>query len=46
MDQYSNTYGYHAEGRILTANTGNYVYDGDGNRVKKTVGSTTTLYWP
>jgi RHS repeat-associated protein len=46
IDQLSNTYTYDAEGRILTANTGTYVYDGEGNRVKKTVGSTTTLYWP
>jgi RHS repeat-associated protein len=32
--------------RILTGGGGTYVYDGAGNRVKKTVSSTTTLYWP
>jgi RHS repeat-associated protein len=45
-DQLGNTYDYDAEGRLLTAGTGSYVYDGDGNRVIKTVGGTTTLYWP
>lgn len=45
-DQYSNSYSYNAEGRILSGGSGTYVYDGDGNRVKKTVSGTTTLYWP
>jgi RHS repeat-associated protein len=45
-DQYSTSYSYDAEGRILSAGTGAYVYDGDGNRVKKTASGTTTLYWP
>ena len=45
-DQYGNSYTYNAEGRILTGGGGAYVYDGDGNRVEKTVGGTTTLYWP
>jgi RHS repeat-associated protein len=46
QDQYSNTFTYDAEGRILTGGGGTYVYDGAGNRVKKTVSGTTTLYWP
>jgi YD repeat-containing protein len=46
QDQYGNYYNYDAEGRLLSAGSGTYVYDGDGTRVKKTVGSTTTLYWP
>jgi RHS repeat-associated protein len=46
QDQFGNTFSYDAEGRILTAGSGTYVYDGDGNRVKKTNGSGTTLYWP
>lgn len=45
-DQYSNAYSYDAEGRLLSAGGGAYVYDGAGNRVKKTVGSNVTLYWP
>jgi RHS repeat-associated protein len=45
-DQYSNSYSYDAEGRILSAGGGVYVYDGAGSRVKKTVSGTTTLYWP
>ncbi len=45
-DQYSNTFTYDAEGRILSGGSGTYVYDGDGNRVKKTVSGTATLYWP
>lgn len=44
-DQYSNTLTYDAEGRILTGGGDTYVYDGDGNRVKKTASGTTTLYW-
>lgn len=46
QDQFGNTFGYDAEGRILSAGSGTYMYDGDGNRVKKTNGSGTTLYWP
>lgn len=46
MDQFSNSYSYDAEGRILSAGSGSYAYDGNGYRVKKTVGGTTTLYWP
>ena len=46
QDQYSDTFTYDAEGRILTAGSGTYVYDGNGNRVKKTVSGTTALYWP
>ena len=38
------TYSYDAENRIVSNPGATYVYDGDGNRVKK-VGSTTTLYW-
>jgi YD repeat-containing protein len=44
-DQYGNIFSYDAEGRLLTAGSGTYVYDGDGNRVKKTAASTVTLYW-
>lgn len=40
-----NSYSYDAEGRILTVNGNTYVYDGMGNRVKKTVSGTVTLYW-
>src|SRR6185437_3767619 len=40
---------YDAENRIASATkagvTTNYVYDSDGNRVKKSSGSTGTLYW-
>jgi len=46
QDQFGNSFSYDAEGRILSGGSGSYVYDGDGNRVKKTVGGTTTLYWP
>jgi hypothetical protein len=46
LDQYSNTFSYDAEGRILSGGGGAYVYDGDGNRVEKTASSTVTLYWP
>ena len=38
------TYSYDAENRMVANPGATYVYDGDGNRVKK-VGSTTTLYW-
>lgn len=46
LDQFSNSFSYDAEGHNLTGGTGSYVYDGDGNRVAKTVGTTTVLYWP
>jgi RHS repeat-associated protein len=46
QDQYANSFSYDAEGRILSGGSGTYVYDGSGNRVKKTVSGTTTLYWP
>lgn len=36
---------YDPENRLLTAGAWSYVYDGDGNRVKKYSGSTGTLYW-
>jgi RHS repeat-associated protein len=40
---------YDAENRIATATKGGvtttYTYDADGNRVKKSTGSTGTLYW-
>jgi RHS repeat-associated protein len=44
-----NGYGYDFENRLLklnagTANEVSYVYDGDGNRVSKTVGGVTTKY--
>lgn len=45
-DQLGNTYTYNAEGRIVTAGSGTYTYDGDGNRVSKADDSGTTLYWP
>ncbi len=43
-------YSGNSEGRQLTATTvtvgtATYVYDGDGNRVKKISGGATTLYW-
>lgn len=46
QDQFGNAFSYDAEGRILSGGSGTYVYDGDGNRVKKTVSGTTMLYWP
>jgi RHS repeat-associated protein len=46
LDQLGNHFTYDAEGRILTGGAGTYTYDGDGNRVVKTSGGTTTLYWP
>jgi len=45
-DEHGHTYSYDAEGRLLSAGGGSYVYDGDGNRVEKTASSTVTLYWP
>jgi RHS repeat-associated protein len=42
----SNTYGYDFENRLITENgtAVTIVYDGDGNRVAKTVGGATTRY--
>ena len=39
-------YGYDAENRLISFNSGaaTYSYDGDGKRVKKTVGSATTIF--
>lgn len=40
------TYGYDAENRLVSvsgAAAATFVYDGDGNRVKTTFGSTTTV---
>lgn len=45
-DQLGNSYTYNAEGRIVSVGSANYAYDGDGNRVVKSDGSGTTLYWP
>jgi RHS repeat-associated protein len=45
-DEFGNSFTYDANGRIITGGAGTYAYDGYGNRVEKTVGSTTTLYWP
>ncbi len=39
------TYSYDAENRITGAAGYTYTYDADGNRVKKSNGSTGTLYW-
>jgi RHS repeat-associated protein len=41
------TYNYDAENRLVSVSSGgyNYYYDGDGNRVAKSNGSTGTLYW-
>jgi RHS repeat-associated protein len=44
-DQFGNAYAYDAEGRLRSAGIGSYLYDGDGQRVKKTVSGATTLYW-
>jgi RHS repeat-associated protein len=43
---YGGTYQYDVENRLLNANSGTVVivYDGDGNRIKKTVGGVTTWY--
>ena len=42
----SNSYGYDFENRLTSLNNGSvtYVYDGDGNRVSKTVSGVTTNY--
>src|SRR5882724_4239500 len=39
------TYTFDSENRITGANGYTYIYDGEGNRVKKSNGSTGTLYW-
>ena len=43
---YGGTYQYDVENRLLNANSGAVVivYDGDGNRIKKTAGGVTTWY--
>ena len=38
-------YTYDAENRLASAGGMTYAYDADGNRVKKSSGSTGTLYW-
>ena len=38
-------YNFDQENRLTSANGYTYAYDGDGNRVKKSNGSTGTLYW-
>ena len=38
-------YSYDAENRLSGANGSSYTYDADGERVKKSNGSTGTLYW-
>ena len=42
----SNSYAYDFENHLTSLNTGavTYIYDGDGNRVAKTIGGTTTNY--
>src|ERR1700680_4158251 len=40
-----NGYVYDFENHLLQANGITYVYDGDGNRVFKTVAGATTSYW-
>jgi RHS repeat-associated protein len=42
---YTPTYTYDAENRLRGISTTTYTYDGDGSRVKKSNGSTGTLYW-
>ena len=39
------TYTYDQENRLTGAAGYAYTYDGDGNRVRKSNGSTGTLYW-
>jgi RHS repeat-associated protein len=41
----SATYTYNAENQLISAAGYTYTYDGDGNRIKKTNGSTGTIYW-
>jgi len=42
----SATYTYDADNRLIGTAGWTYVYDGDGHRVKKTNGTSGTLYWP
>lgn len=42
----SASYTYDAENRVISTAGWTYVYDGDGRRVRKSSGSTGTLYWP
>jgi len=46
QDEHSNAYSYDGEGRLLTAGSGTFKYDGDGYRVSKAASGSTTLYWP
>jgi hypothetical protein len=39
------TYVYDAENRLITAAGATYIYDGDGNRVEKLIGTSGTIYW-
>lgn len=41
----STTYNYDGENRLSSVNGASYTYDGDGNRVMKSNGTTGTLYW-
>jgi RHS repeat-associated protein len=41
----SATYTYDAENRLVSTAGWTYFYDGDGHRVRKSSGSTGTLYW-
>jgi RHS repeat-associated protein len=45
MSDGSGSYVYDNENRLISASGWTYVYDGDGKRVKKTNGSSGTLYW-
>jgi RHS repeat-associated protein len=45
-DQLGTAITYDANGRIVTAGSGTYSYDGSDYRVTKTSGGVTTLYWP
>jgi RHS repeat-associated protein len=45
MTNNGSTLNYDAENRLVTAGGYTYYYDGDGNRVAKSNGSTGTLYW-
>jgi len=40
----TNSYVYDAENRVVSGGSAAFAYDGDGRRVSKTVGSTTTTY--
>lgn len=45
MTNNGSAFNYDAENRLVTAGGYTYYYDGDGNRVAKSNGSTGTLYW-